>query len=400
MGGDLPELEIEVDEDDARADDVRPGPATGQQRGAVHGQGGGADAALGREEGDHGARSGGGRTGSDRAGADEKRVHPRLELAAGESALDDVVGAGLEEGDPGLDVARRRNHQDRDGLVGARRAERSDGARSGQPLGDHEVDVALGERLDRLGRVGHLADILVGGGQRAAQRAAECFIRGADQDGWATRHGHLTGDGRAMGAQDSRRPRSANRAPARLGYTPPAPPTPGGSHVPTFLPHRFGACRKPRERSARPVRRYELMLLFQPDLEDDQLQAAVERVTRAIVNAGGSLSKISPWGKRRLAYPIQHHRDASYFLIHFDIEPSAVRDIERGLLISEEILRHLVVVLAPRQRRAADETADGAAGEADDALARLPEIDGTRRPSLTAPSGWARTRPVQHRRSA
>ena len=129
------------------------------------------------------------------------------------------------------------------------------------------------------------------------------------------------------------------------------------------------------------MRRYELMLLFQPDLEDDQLQAAVERVTRAIVNAGGSLSKISPWGKRRLAYPIQHHRDASYFLIHFDIEPSAVRDIERGLLISEEILRHLVVVLAPRQRRAADETADGAAGEADDALAPPPEIDGTRRPS-------------------
>jgi small subunit ribosomal protein S6 len=96
------------------------------------------------------------------------------------------------------------------------------------------------------------------------------------------------------------------------------------------------------------------MLLIRPDLEDDQLQAAVERVTRAVVNAGGSLSKISPWGKRRLAYPIQHHRDASYFLIHFDIEPAAVRDIERGLLISEEILRHLVVVLEPRHRREGD----------------------------------------------
>jgi small subunit ribosomal protein S6 len=75
-------------------------------------------------------------------------------------------------------------------------------------------------------------------------------------------------------------------------------------------------------------------------------------VTRAIVNAGGGLSKISPWGKRRLAYPIQHHRDASYFLIHFDIEPAAVREIERSLLISEEILRHLVVVLEPRKRAA------------------------------------------------
>jgi small subunit ribosomal protein S6 len=96
------------------------------------------------------------------------------------------------------------------------------------------------------------------------------------------------------------------------------------------------------------MRRYELMLLLRPDLEDDKLQSAVEKVTRAIVNAGGSLSKVSPWGKRRLAYPIQHLREASYFLIHFDIEPSSVREIERGLLISEEILRHLVTVIEDR----------------------------------------------------
>ena len=96
------------------------------------------------------------------------------------------------------------------------------------------------------------------------------------------------------------------------------------------------------------MRRYELMLLLRPDLEDDKLQAAVEKVTRAVVNAGGSLSKVSPWGKRRLAYDIGRHREASYFLIHFDIEPSQVREIERGLLISEEILRHLVTVLEDR----------------------------------------------------
>jgi small subunit ribosomal protein S6 len=96
------------------------------------------------------------------------------------------------------------------------------------------------------------------------------------------------------------------------------------------------------------MRRYELMLLLRPDLEDDKLQAAVEKVTRAIVNGGGSLSKVSPWGKRRLAYDIGRHREASYFLIHFDIEPSQVREIERGLLISEEILRHLVTVLEDR----------------------------------------------------
>jgi small subunit ribosomal protein S6 len=101
-------------------------------------------------------------------------------------------------------------------------------------------------------------------------------------------------------------------------------------------------------RTTPPMRRYELMLLLRPDLEDDKLQAAVEKVTRAIVNAGGSLSKVSPWGKRRLAYDIGHHREASYFLIHFDIEPAQVREIERGMLISEEIVRHLVTVLEDR----------------------------------------------------
>jgi small subunit ribosomal protein S6 len=93
------------------------------------------------------------------------------------------------------------------------------------------------------------------------------------------------------------------------------------------------------------MRRYELMLLFRPDLEDDKLQSAVEKVTRAIVNAGGTLTKVSPWGKRRMAYEIKHFREASYFLLHFDIAPSAIREIERGMLISEEILRHLVTVL-------------------------------------------------------
>jgi small subunit ribosomal protein S6 len=119
------------------------------------------------------------------------------------------------------------------------------------------------------------------------------------------------------------------------------------------------------------MRRYELMLLLRPDLDDDRLQSAVEKVTRAIVNAGGSLSKVSPWGKRRLAYEIAHQRDASYFLIHFDIEPAAIRGIERGLQLSEDILRHMVTVLDERaaqadgdgERRARVPARAGAAGD-------------------------------------
>ncbi len=114
------------------------------------------------------------------------------------------------------------------------------------------------------------------------------------------------------------------------------------------------------------MRRYELMLLLRPDLDDEKLQAAVEKVTRAIVNGGGSLTKVSPWGKRRLAYDIQHFREASYFLIHFDIEPAAVREIERGLLISEEIVRHLVTVLEERPGEHAADALEPESADADE----------------------------------
>lgn len=106
------------------------------------------------------------------------------------------------------------------------------------------------------------------------------------------------------------------------------------------------------------MRRYELMLLLRPDLEEEKLQSAVEKVTRAIVNGGGALTKVSPWGKRRLAYEIGHHREASYFLLHFDIDPSKVREIERGMLISEEILRHLVTVIEDRPGQSEEDLPD------------------------------------------
>ena len=130
-----------------------------------------------------------------------------------------------------------------------------------------------------------------------------------------------------------------------------------------------------REEEIGSMRRYELMLLFRPDLEDDKLQSAVERVTRAIVNAGGALTKVSPWGKRRLAYEIQHFREASYFLIHFDIPPAAVRDIERGLLITEEILRHLVTVIEDHGPLADEEIEEAAPARRDDEDEALPSED-------------------------
>ena len=90
------------------------------------------------------------------------------------------------------------------------------------------------------------------------------------------------------------------------------------------------------------MRRYELMLVIRPDVADDKSQALVDRATRQIVTAGGQIVKVAPWGRRRLAYPIDRHREGSYQIILFEAPPEAILELEHSLLITEEILRHLV----------------------------------------------------------
>jgi len=104
------------------------------------------------------------------------------------------------------------------------------------------------------------------------------------------------------------------------------------------------------------LRRYELMLVLRPDAPDEQVQAVLDRVTRAIAAAEGQIVKVSPWGRRRLAYAIGQHHEGSYFIVQFDAPSTAVLELERGLNISEEVMRHLVTrVEKPQARRASAE---------------------------------------------
>jgi small subunit ribosomal protein S6 len=90
------------------------------------------------------------------------------------------------------------------------------------------------------------------------------------------------------------------------------------------------------------MRRYELMLVLRPDVADDRSQAVIDRTTRQITGAGGQISKVAPWGRRRLAYPIDRYREGSYHIILFHAPGEALAELEHGLLITEEVLRHLV----------------------------------------------------------
>jgi small subunit ribosomal protein S6 len=84
------------------------------------------------------------------------------------------------------------------------------------------------------------------------------------------------------------------------------------------------------------------MLVLRPDVADDRAQAVIDRTTRGIVASGGSIVKVAPWGRRRLAYQIDRYREGSYHIILFEAPSDAIAEMERTLLITEEVLRHLV----------------------------------------------------------
>jgi small subunit ribosomal protein S6 len=90
------------------------------------------------------------------------------------------------------------------------------------------------------------------------------------------------------------------------------------------------------------MRRYELMLVIRPDVPDDKSQAVIDRVTRQITAGGGQIVKVAPWGRRRLAYPIDRFREGSYHIVLFAAPADLLAELEHSLLITEEVIRHLL----------------------------------------------------------
>jgi small subunit ribosomal protein S6 len=108
------------------------------------------------------------------------------------------------------------------------------------------------------------------------------------------------------------------------------------------------------------VRRYELMLVLKPDAPDERASAVIDRTTRYVVAEGGSIIKVAPWGRRRLAYPIDRYREGSYHIVVFESPAEAIAELERSLQITEEVLRYLVTrAIKPVKVRRDATSADG-----------------------------------------
>lgn len=94
------------------------------------------------------------------------------------------------------------------------------------------------------------------------------------------------------------------------------------------------------------LRDYELVVIINPEVAEEKFDATIDSVSQFVTEKGGTISNVERWGKKRLAYPIEHFMEGSYVLTHFSLKPALSKELEVNLKISEEVLRHLLVRLS------------------------------------------------------
>jgi small subunit ribosomal protein S6 len=91
------------------------------------------------------------------------------------------------------------------------------------------------------------------------------------------------------------------------------------------------------------MRRYEMMVILDPELEERTVAPSLETFLNVIRQSGGSVDKVDIWGRRRLAYEIKKKADGIYAVIDMTCEPAAVKELDRQLNINEAVLRTKVL---------------------------------------------------------
>ena len=91
------------------------------------------------------------------------------------------------------------------------------------------------------------------------------------------------------------------------------------------------------------MRKYEIMYIIRPNIEEDAKKALTERFSTILTENGAEVAEAKEWGKRRLAYEINDFRDGYYQLVKVNATPAAVEEFSRLAKINEDILRHIVI---------------------------------------------------------
>ena len=91
------------------------------------------------------------------------------------------------------------------------------------------------------------------------------------------------------------------------------------------------------------MRPYEVMIIFDADLEEETIRAAVDRFFQLIQSKGAEPGYVDYWGKRRFAYELKHRTEGYYVVLQARSEPEAMQELHRVLSLADEVLRHKVL---------------------------------------------------------
>ena len=122
-------------------------------------------------------------------------------------------------------------------------------------------------------------------------------------------------------------------------------------------------------------RQYELIYVIAPDVDDAGVAELHARVEEIVTAGGGTIDKTDNWGRRRLAYEIDRHKEGTYVLELFTGSGAIIGELDRRLKVTDNVLRHLVVRVdedlrkaeRERKRRQARRQQRRGAGEAEPA---------------------------------
>lgn len=93
------------------------------------------------------------------------------------------------------------------------------------------------------------------------------------------------------------------------------------------------------------MRKYELVCIIQPDLDETAFNGVLDKVKGWIGESGGSVDKTEVWGRRKMAYLINKQREGQYVLLNVTMNPAAASELERNLRYQESIMRHMLTAI-------------------------------------------------------
>ena len=91
------------------------------------------------------------------------------------------------------------------------------------------------------------------------------------------------------------------------------------------------------------MRKYEIMVIVNPDVDDRQVAGLIEKPLEGLKKAGGTVDNMDVWGRRRLAYDIQKKSEGIYVVLNVTAEPAVVKELDRQYTLNEQIMRTKVI---------------------------------------------------------